>query len=340
MKRTFTAAAAVLAGGAGAVGFATTATAAESPQLPASLPTDNGVANTVFHAAGTVASAQKTVGDVVPLEQQLTGRSGDPVSQVVSGTPVAGVAQPVVDAVQNASTGHTHSLDPASALDEAPLPVGSTLPAEKSGLPGLDALGPVADVASGLPVLGSLPAGKSGLPGLDALGPVADVASGLPVLGSLPAGKSGLPGLDALGPVADVASGLPVLGSLPAGKSGLPGLDALGPVTDVTGGLPVADSLPVGKTGATDALPTTLTGTLDQATQSAPQTKPAQPVQQLPTNVVGDTVSNVLEGNTELGGAPLPTGKSDPVGGLTGGLPVVSDVVSHGPLGSTTQLGS
>ncbi|MEB3369407.1 hypothetical protein [Saccharopolyspora mangrovi] len=328
MKRTFTAAAAVLVGGAGAVGFATTATAAETPQLPASLPTDNGVANTVFHAAGTVASAQKTVGDVVPLEKHLTGRSGDPVSQVVSGTPAAGLVKPVVDAVQDASTGHTHSLDPASAIDEAPLPSGSTLPAGKSGLPGLDALGPVSDVVGGLPVGSTLPTGKSGLPGLDALGPVSDVAGGLPVGSALPTGKTGLPGL--------------------------PGLDALGPVTDIAGGLPLADSLPVGKSGATDALPTTLTGTLDQVTQSAPQTKPGQ----LPTNIVGDTASNVLENNTELGGAPLPTGKSgDPVSDVAGGLPVVSDaqnltgktgspldkvndVVSHGPLGSATQLGN
>ncbi|MBQ0928052.1 hypothetical protein [Saccharopolyspora endophytica] len=294
MKRTFTAAAAVLVGGAGAVGFAATATAAETPQLPASLPTDNGVANTAFHAAGTLASAQKTVGDVVPLEEHLTGRSGDPVSQVVGGTPAAGLLKPVVEAVQNASTGHTHNLNPASALDEAPLPVGSTLPA----------------------------------------------------------GKSGLPGLDAVGPVSDVLGGLPVGSTLPVGKSGLPGLDALGPVSDVLGGLPVADALPVGKSGAADALPTTLTGTLHQVTQ-APQTKPGQ----LPTNVVGDTVSNVTQSNTELGGAPLPTGKSDPVSGLVGGVPVVSDVqgltgktgspldkvndvVSHGPLGSTTQLGN
>ncbi|TDD06222.1 hypothetical protein E1181_13265 [Saccharopolyspora terrae] len=294
MKRTFTAAAAVLVGGAGAVGFAATATAAETPQLPASLPTDNGVANTAFHAAGTLASAQKTVGDVVPLEEHLTGRSGDPVSQVVGGTPAAGLLKPVVETVQNASTGHTHNLNPASALDEAPLPVGSTLPA----------------------------------------------------------GKSGLPGLDALGPVSDVLGGLPVADALPVGKSGLPGLDALGPVSDVLGGLPVADALPVGKSGATDALPTTLTGTLHQVTQT-PQTKPGQ----LPTNVVGDTVSNVTQSNTELGGAPLPTGKSDPISGLAGGLPVVSDVqgltgktgspldkvndvVSHGPLGSATQLGN
>ncbi|TDC89078.1 hypothetical protein E1161_22190 [Saccharopolyspora aridisoli] len=269
MKRTFTAAAAVLVGGAGAVGFAATATAAESPQLPASLPTNNGVANTAFHAAGTLASVQKTVGDVVPLEEQLTGRSGDPVSQVVGGTPAAGLLKPVVQAAQNASTGHTHNLNPASALDEVPLPVGSTLPAGKSGLPGL------------------------------------------------------------------------------------PGLDALGPVSDVVSGLPVAGALPVGKSGATDALPTSLTGTLHQVTQ-APQTKPGQ----LPANVVGDTVSNVTQSNTELGGAPLPTGKSgDPISGLAGGLPVVSDVqgltgktgspldkvndvVSHGPLGSATQLGN
>lgn len=76
MKRTLTAAATLVAGSAGAIGFAGTASAADSPELPAELPVDNGVANTAYHGAATLHSAQSVVGDVVPANEEITGRSG------------------------------------------------------------------------------------------------------------------------------------------------------------------------------------------------------------------------------------------------------------------------
>lgn len=77
MKRTLTAAAALLAGSAGAIGFAGTASAADSPELPAELPTDNNVAQTTYHTAATLKSAKQVVGDVVPAPNAATSRSGD-----------------------------------------------------------------------------------------------------------------------------------------------------------------------------------------------------------------------------------------------------------------------
>ncbi len=74
MKRTLTAAATLVAGGAGVVGFAGTA-AADTPQLPAELPVDNNVAQTAYHTAATMDSATKVVGDVVPAPEKLTGQS-------------------------------------------------------------------------------------------------------------------------------------------------------------------------------------------------------------------------------------------------------------------------
>src|SRR5262249_45541660 len=84
MKRTFTAAAAVLASSAGAVGLAATVHAVETPQLPAELPTDNNLAQTTYHFAGAVHSARLAVGDVVPLEKKVSGRNfgGDPLAPV------------------------------------------------------------------------------------------------------------------------------------------------------------------------------------------------------------------------------------------------------------------
>lgn len=73
MKRTLTAAA-VLVSSAGALGFAGTATAAESPEFPADLPVDSNVAEAAFDLAGTTHSATRVVGDVVPVEQRSTGR--------------------------------------------------------------------------------------------------------------------------------------------------------------------------------------------------------------------------------------------------------------------------
>ncbi|WP_114454293.1 hypothetical protein [Halopolyspora algeriensis] len=90
MKRTLTAAATVLASGAGAVGFAGTAAAAESPELPTQLPVDNGVAQTAYHAAGAVHSVTTTVGEVVPMQEQATVRSAEE-----SRSPLGGEGNPV-----------------------------------------------------------------------------------------------------------------------------------------------------------------------------------------------------------------------------------------------------
>ncbi|GAA4611799.1 hypothetical protein [Saccharopolyspora hordei] len=113
MKRTLTAAAAVLVGGAGAAGFAATANAAETPQLPTDVPADSALAQAAYHAAGALESAKRTVGDVVPLEEHLTGRSGDRVS---------GLATDALDTV-----GGTH-VDTTGVVREV-APVGQVLPA-------------------------------------------------------------------------------------------------------------------------------------------------------------------------------------------------------------------
>ncbi|GAA0510457.1 hypothetical protein GCM10011581_00370 [Saccharopolyspora subtropica] len=114
MKRTFTAAAAVLASSAGAVGLAATANAADTPQLPAELPTDNNLAQTTYHVAGTVHSAKRTVGDVVPVEEHLTGRTApggplDGLGDILGGSPLRGVL------------GGARSLDPTNPLGVVPV---------------------------------------------------------------------------------------------------------------------------------------------------------------------------------------------------------------------------
>lgn len=115
MKRTLTTAAAMLVGGAGAAGFAAPAGAAGAPELPAELPTNDNSAQTAYHAAATLESAKRSVGDVVPLDEQLTGRSGQdplaPVTDLVGGTPVGQLA------------GGAKSAQPMDALE----PVGEAL---------------------------------------------------------------------------------------------------------------------------------------------------------------------------------------------------------------------
>ncbi|MCI2421927.1 hypothetical protein MOQ72_31280 [Saccharopolyspora sp. K220] len=266
MKRTLTAAAAVLASSAGAVGFAATANAAETPQLPAELPTDNNLAQTAYHFAGTLHSAKQTVGDVVPLEQQLAGPSNrqlplGSLSGLLGGTPLGGLL--------GGATGG-QGLAPSNAL---------------GGLLGGATGGRSLDPSS---TLGALPIGEV-----------------------IPAGQT-----------------------LPAPKSGGPADDLLPPGTG---------------------------SALDHATAGTPETKPAQlpPAEQNP-DLVGEALSGVLAGSpvgdTELpvgkAGDPLSgiTGPEGPLGGLSGGLPIgkatpaapldkVNDLLSHGPLGGTNQLG-
>ncbi|MFC7341110.1 hypothetical protein [Saccharopolyspora griseoalba] len=252
MKRTFTTAAAVLAaGGVGAVGMATPALAAGDSQLPATLPTDNGVANTAFHAAGTLASAQKTVGDVVPLDQQLSGRAGDPVTGALGSTPAGGVLKPVVDALGQATSGQTQGLDPVSAVQEAK-PVGETLPASKSGAG--DLTGPVTNTVGQLPVAGDLPVAKTGV--VDGVLPTSLTGSleNLEPVATPQAKPGQLPSTNVVG---ETASGIVENAgtNVPLGRSGDPvsGLIGNSPLGGLTGGGAlgnVTGNLPVGKSGS------------------------------------------------------------------------------------------
>ncbi|WP_010308072.1 hypothetical protein [Saccharopolyspora spinosa] len=198
MKRTLTAAAAVLVGGAGAVGFAAAANAAEIPQLPAELPTDSNLAQTTYHVAGTLASAQQAVGDVVPVEKQLTGRSnaGGPLDGVLGGVGVLGDSNPV--------TGLLGGVTGGKSLDTAALPVGDVVPAVAVS-PVARHGGPVNELPAGLgSVLDSTQVGApqtkpAQLPPapqeVNLVGEtVHGVVAGSPVASTLPAARSGSAG--------------------------------------------------------------------------------------------------------------------------------------------------
>ncbi|MER7082911.1 hypothetical protein SAMN02982929_06854 [Saccharopolyspora kobensis] len=206
MKRTLTAAAAVLVSGAGAVGFAGAANA-ETPQLPAELPTDNNLAQTAFHAAGTLHSAQQTVGDVVPLGKQLSGRSGDQVGGLAGGA-LAGLTQG--DVVGNLAGKTLGSLPVGDVV-----PAGQTLPAGRSGAEQLLPPG----VAPALEQLQpSTPQTKPApLPAQD-VNVVGETVNG--VVGTTPLGRTGdLLGVaeGTTGVVSDLTGGLPQ--TLPVGRA-------------------------------------------------------------------------------------------------------------------------
>ncbi|MER7010601.1 hypothetical protein ABT324_04125 [Saccharopolyspora sp. NPDC000359] len=251
MKRTLTAAAAVLVGGAGAVGMATTANAAETPQLPATLPTDNNLAQTAYHAAGTLHSAQQTVGDVVPLERQLSGRSADPVGDLAGGV-TGGVANglpagDLLGKLTGAVSGK--SLDPSNPLSGLPvdavgqvLPAGQTLPAGKSGnvVPGLDPVLDQMQPTAPQPKPAPLPANDVNL--------VGETVNG--VVNSTPLARTGdLLGTagDATGAVSDLTGGLPQ--GLPAAKA-----NSAAQVLPVGAGEKVNDLLTHGPLGGTHQL--------------------------------------------------------------------------------------
>ena len=112
MKRSLTAAAAVLAG-AGAVGFAGAAHAA--PQFPADIPVDNGLAQTAFHGAGTLHGVQQTVGEVVRAPESLAAQAQ------TAGRSDGG---PVGDALQDLTEAHTHPVNTQGAS----IPLGGVVP--------------------------------------------------------------------------------------------------------------------------------------------------------------------------------------------------------------------
>lgn len=80
MKRTLTAAAALMVSSAGAVALAGTAAAA-SPELPADVPSANGAVESITHS--DLNKVQKTVGNVVPVAQQKA--AADPVGGLLGG---------------------------------------------------------------------------------------------------------------------------------------------------------------------------------------------------------------------------------------------------------------
>ena len=259
MKRTLTAAAALVASSAGAVGFAGTATAAETTGLPADLPVDNGVGNTAVHLAGATQSATKTVGDVVPsdaVSAQPMGRTG--ISPLGDAGPVGGVlggGDPV--------GGVLGGGNPVSGLTGGGDPVGGLAGGPVGGVVGGG--GPVGGVLGGGSPVSGLTGGGDPVGGLTGGGDLGKNVTGLLPAQTLPAdtagvgqpsGRSaGLPAINtprttenegnhlgttgqALKPVANTLSG-----KLPLGESGGP---LPGPVGDVVGDSPLGTAHTLG----------------------------------------------------------------------------------------------
>lgn len=125
MKRTLTAAA-VLVGSAGALGFAGTANAAEARAFPAELPVDNNnVADAAYHLAGTVDSATRVVGDVVPAEKAITTRAGDE-------SPVGSLTSTVMDSSVNDVLGWVAGDEKPAGAQEKPAETASSAPQGRS----------------------------------------------------------------------------------------------------------------------------------------------------------------------------------------------------------------
>ena len=224
MKRTLTAAATVLAGGAGVVGFAGTATAAEIPEFPAELPVDNNVAHTAYHFAGTLSHGAKAVGDVVATPAQPRTDASpllEPAGDVVEGAARGEVLAPVVDQVA------PKAENPVDMVGDV-IPAGPNLPTSRAGSGDL----PVNDVVD--PLLGQ--GGGSPLGGAVG-GPLERV---LDSNGSTPLVGDALNNPNGGNPVGQVAGELPVM------RGGHT------PVDNVTGQVgALAGDLPVGRAGAT-----------------------------------------------------------------------------------------
>ncbi|WP_019855837.1 hypothetical protein [Actinopolyspora mortivallis] len=143
MKRTVSAAAALLAGSAGAVGLAGTAVA-ETPALPSELPTDGSTAQAAHHTATTLHSAEKVVGDVVSAPG-ASARSGDDVPAVPAGLP--GHDQPVPGIAD------AHSVDETSGVlpEDLRRRDGASAPSTGGDLLGDSPLG---GLLGGLPISG------------------------------------------------------------------------------------------------------------------------------------------------------------------------------------------
>lgn len=138
MKRTLSAAASVVVGGAGAVAFPAAATAVPADASADQLPMEH-VADTAMHTTGVVHSAQEAVGDVVPAPEQ---------------SPQESLAQSATESQQPSErAGGNSAEDPlAPVTDELG---GNPLEDLTQGLG--DSSGPLGDVTGGK----SLPTGEN-----------------------------------------------------------------------------------------------------------------------------------------------------------------------------------
>jgi hypothetical protein len=128
MKSTLTAAAALLASSAGAVGLAGTAVAAPAPELPLGTgAAQNGVADPMN-------AATKLVGGVVPASQQLTGKTADNIAH--GDLPAVGSLQaiPATKSVLDPVTGKgLPVVGGGGVTGNADSPVGRAMPLSLQG---------------------------------------------------------------------------------------------------------------------------------------------------------------------------------------------------------------
>lgn len=225
MKRTLTAATAVVVSSAGAVGLAGTAAAVTNPhQAPVQDPVDTSLAHTVGQG---VDSVHKTVGDVVPA-QPSAARAGGPQQ---TGAPEQ--HDPLGNTVSEALGGHGGNTGVSHVLPQGedlggPNPSGSNV----AGLP----LGGTAQPRSGGDASAETP---------PLVKPLAKVTQGIVktddkdgVVGNLARGVAGDAQSLAHGDAAAPRSGEPT--SQPVNKN----VDKLGPLTQVVGGVAQGDLAP------------------------------------------------------------------------------------------------
>lgn len=204
MKRTLTAATAVVVSSAGAVGLAGTAAAVTNPQAPVQDPVDTSLTHSVGQGVDAV---HKTVGDVVPAqpsapragEPQQSGGAGQPDSlgNTVSRTLGTVAGQPQV-AAQPRSGGDSPAGTPPLVKPLANVTQGVVKTDDKDGIVGSLARGVAGESQS---LQHGTAAPRSGEPNsqpvtknVDKLAPVAEAVGGL-TSGDLAPAAKGVVGL-------------------------------------------------------------------------------------------------------------------------------------------------
>jgi hypothetical protein len=235
MKRTLTAAATLVASSAGAVGFAGTAAAAPTQELPLGLPTDNGVTANAQRVTGAVQNVAQTVGTVVPAQELPAGRSagtatgGLPLADLLKKTPVGSVlgGLPLVGGGGGGESG-AKSAKAGDALGT--LPVGDVVPMEQQS--GQDPVGTLLG--------GNRPDGNQSAGNGDPLGGALGGAGSLPLNGVSGAKSASDSGPLGHLPVDDVTQDLTdgeLTSALPIGKNGSSGDQ--GGLNDILGQTPL-----------------------------------------------------------------------------------------------------